>query len=197
MDGFNPRSRGGSDDGKLDRSSSQAAFQSALPRGERPSRQYQRSCAWRCFNPRSRGGSDLMKRFSRARDDVSIRAPAGGATAGRPLPIDQQAEVFQSALPRGERPGRALITAGGTAFQSALPRGERLPTAAPAAQQAPVSIRAPAGGATRLLRGGMRRPRQFQSALPRGERRRRRRFPLTTPKFQSALPRGERHGLAQ
>ena len=54
-------------------------FQSALPRGERPALL---SCSWlrQNFNPRSREGSDEYpcKRYEHI--DISIRAPARGAT---------------------------------------------------------------------------------------------------------------------
>ncbi len=78
--------------------------------------------------------------------DVSIRAPARGAT--RHWVADNGATQFRSALPRGERHG-------------AFPR---------AAAGDQVSIRAPARGATARPGGATGRQGPFRSALPRGER---------------------------
>ena len=61
-------------------------------------------------------------------------------------------QTFQSALPRGERPSPLSnwISSRALAFQSALPRGERPAQHEPhrARRRSPVSIRAPAWGAT-------------------------------------------------
>ena len=79
------------------------------------------------------------------------------------------ATVFQSTLPRGERPCTSQRIASPAMFQSTLPRGERpsLPSAAAAATM-------------------------FQSTLPRGERRFSVRSLRLLETFQSTLPRGER-----
>ncbi len=99
-------------------------FQSALPRGERPS--------WFCtstaylsisiraptrgatlpafllptdvhyFNPRSHEGSDLNRHFPCTFFAISIRAPTRGAT-WKALRSTRCLDIFQSALPRGER----------------------------------------------------------------------------------------------
>ena len=111
-------------------------FRSALPRGERPAdrRRPSRLCS---FDPRSRAGSDQLRQPARDRRDVSIRAPARGAT-------------------RGIRSGRPS-----SMFRSALPRGERHTRRSSAARSAPmtrlVSIRAPARGATSHARVADRR----------------------------------------
>ena len=126
---------------------------------------------------------------------VSIRAPARGATASRL--ISRSLELFQSAPPHGERPLQcaAAVRLGcfnprprtgsdpsgtarcavpycfnprprtgsdmtGDVFQSAPPHGER---------RGPVSIRAPARGAT-AVRVTVGWGRAFQSAPPHGER---------------------------
>ena len=78
-----------------------------------------------CFNPRSRVGSDF------ARYTLAYRLP-----------------LFQSALPRGERPLVLTQSFGFLSFQSALPRGERPKRLEQAGARAAVSIRAPAWGAT-------------------------------------------------
>ena len=101
-------------------------FQSALPRGERPdtplsvmllchfnprSREGSDTREIACidfldhFNPRSREGSDAeLHKGERVLTAISIRAPARGATADKLTPKLNYV-VFQSALPRGERPG--------------------------------------------------------------------------------------------
>ena len=165
-------------------------FQSTLPRGERHLPQT------RCpenvyFNPRSREGSDedvttkvdsleisihapargaTVDPFFGSLDHViSIHAPARGATFGtlRSIPA---ASLFQSTLPRGERLLCGANLKLVIQFQSTLPRGERLST----------------GRVSESLR-------RFQSTLPRGERRIKTVFSFFQIPFQSTLPRGERH----
>ena len=124
------------------------------------------------FDPRSRAGSDPRRHLRRpCRAEVSIRAPARGATLLRPRDINRIEAVsirapargatcfmrslscrvpqFRSALPRGERPDLTSIAIpGDKVFRSALPRGER-PWGCALPQRRPgVSIRAPARGAT-------------------------------------------------
>ena len=99
-------------------------FQSTLPRGERlilsfPFRQVFH------FNPRSHGGSDGNHKKQLSNTHISIHAPTGGATV-RCLCCLKKGKVFQSTLPRGERPRAVVQTGKGHAFQSTLPRGERL-----------------------------------------------------------------------
>src|SRR5690554_1726448 len=98
---------------------------------------------------------------------VSIRAPAWGAT----FRAEFQQQKCQCFNPRSRVGSDAVLQAhlsAGNMFQSALPRGERL-TVTTAFIAAVVSIRAPAWGATTY----MPKPdldTTFQSALPRGER---------------------------
>ena len=99
------------------------------------------------FNPRSREGSDTYK-------DTLVSYATG---------------LFQSTLPRGERPAWLLRLRNWTTFQSTLPRGERQPRRI-----------------EELLR------KEFQSTLPRGERPCRSDRKRQFSKFQSTLPRGER-----
>ena len=165
---FNPRSREGSDSSGTPDPPSVVEFQSALPRGERPSGtpdppsvvefqsalpRGERRTYWIClhgfypdFNPRSREGSDFQFVLCASHKYISIRAPARGAT----VEFFQRclADIFQSALPRGER--HRIVTSHHAMwiFQSALPRGERPKVLLP-----DVIIM------------------EFQSALPRGERR--------------------------
>ena len=101
-------------------------FQSALPRGERHADDLGRDYV-RDFNPRSREGSDKFHSIVTGNCLISIRAPARGAT------------VFRNHH-------RHLDL-----FQSALPRGERLANTALMLKYRGISIRAPARGATVLL----------------------------------------------
>ena len=78
----------------------QKPFQSALPRGERRVT-YAYNYDPNDFNPRSREGSDgtIIKAFACV--NISIRAPARGATDWNKK--NKEKVKFQSALPRGER----------------------------------------------------------------------------------------------
>ena len=53
------------------------------------------------FNPRSRGGSDSKATHSGHTEQISIHAPAGGAT--KLITPLSRSSSFQSTLPRGER----------------------------------------------------------------------------------------------
>ena len=97
-------------------------FQFALPRGERRLHAARPRHSLR-FNSRSRVGSDIERRTVGTRKAVSIRAPAWGATTAR-HPLDA-GQVFQFALPRGERPKSSAFSTTRVGFQLALPRGER------------------------------------------------------------------------
>ena len=98
------------------------------------------------FNPRSHEGSDVDPEQLADYDiEISIRAPTRGATWLKNG--CNGFDIFQSALPRGERRYRQSPQIQWTEFQSALPRGER-----------------------RLSFGEKMRIIIFQSALPRGER---------------------------
>ena len=143
-------------------------FQSTLPRGERHIRiciscmmmwhfnprsregsdyaPHQISRDTVHFNPRSREGSDSFTLyFSQRRENISIHAPARGATKAERL--TESLRLFQSTLPRGER---LLFDLPGNILQR-------------------ISIHAPARGATLTTPSHLRYLR-FQSTLPRGER---------------------------
>ena len=98
-------------------------FQSTLPRGERPDNSGY-VAAYRGFNPRSRAGSDRLPKNLYLCTNVSIHAPARGAT---------WVAASQSSAGR---------------FQSTLPRGERHAVQRVRGCSSPVSIQAPARGAT-------------------------------------------------
>jgi len=86
---------------------SRRTFQSTRPRGaRRKCVSGSRSCAR--FNPRARVGRDLTLRPVFQRLDVSIHAPAWGATIERANQYTQK--EFQSTRPRGAR--RAYVKAG-------------------------------------------------------------------------------------
>ena len=98
---FNPRSREGSD-------SDHVNLANTLPD----------------FNPRSREGSDCNRDKAVSLSHISIHAPARGAT--RRFFKLQYDYLFQSTLPRGERPCSGSWACVMLLFQSTLPRGERL-----------------------------------------------------------------------
>ena len=142
------------------------------------------------FNPRSREGSDKNGHmYGDIGFLISIHAPAKGATIFDRFFIN--AILFQSTLPRRERPfilpefcyflyfnprsreGSDECVASHNSsrilFQSTLPRRERPFTITSNPSTSPISIHAPAKGATRafaLLPGFL----GFQSTLPRRER---------------------------
>ena len=98
-------------------------FQSTLPRGER--RRFgggSRSASWR-FNPRSRVGSDFRASPRPPRLRVSIHAPAWGATL-RTLGAFPCWNVSIHA-PAWGATDKLVERDGGKLFQSTLPRGER------------------------------------------------------------------------
>ena len=80
------------------------------------------------FNPRSREGSDGLIRIT-----------------------FNVAEIFQSTLPRGERPAGKIILIPSFVFQSTLPRGERRYRGLLFVYYCQISIHAPARGATAIF----------------------------------------------
>ena len=144
---FNPRARVGRDTVTCASPASGSRFQSTRPRGARPG----------CPPADTEAPS------------VSIHAPAWGATSRRT--ISSRSSWFQSTRPRGARPDRRGHVAKTNKFQSTRPRGARRVPAAGAVDRfpfqstrprgarhvfdcssrfsQPVSIHAPAWGATR------------------------------------------------
>ena len=119
-------------------------FQSTLPRRERPVNE-QLGEMVTDFNPRSREGSDKNRAALLHEREISIHAPAKGATiTGCVL---QPIMIFQSTLPRRERLITAEIDGDYRKFQSTLPRRER-----------------------RSRTGTFKHGKRFQSTLPRRER---------------------------
>ena len=102
LQNFNPRSREGSDDSCIIPIHIGLSFQSTLPRGERLVSLMAHARFFN-FNPRSREGSDILNANTVTKFmDISIHAPARGATNLTDEQIDNLIE-FQSTLPRGER----------------------------------------------------------------------------------------------
>ena len=100
-------------------------FQSTLPRGERLEKIVDANVP-KDFNPRSRrGATPLQTLYGRYIINISIHAPARGATCSRRRAASSNKE-FQSTLPRGERPSSVNSSPLVFIFQSTLPRGERL-----------------------------------------------------------------------
>ena len=166
-------------------------FQSTPPRGERPP--YSNTGrSGRNFNPRPREGSDARRRrdfsFLRyfnprpregsdepdvaneyERDEISIHAPARGATI--PSQCDKLPTIFQSTPPRGERHISGFQIQSVFRFQSTSPRGERLPSSRPL---------------RRTIYYFNPRPREGSDACHVSHR------PDCSAEFQSTPPRGER-----
>ena len=178
-----------------------AAFQSAPPRGGRPihASPWAHGCrsSFQSAPPRAGGdstitphrGDGLMqvsiraparggRQYSPSIHDatftpviVSIRAPARGATKGWKPSLRVQRRRFQSAPPRGGRPGRRLRPANGTWSFNPRPRAGGDRPRRVRRQRTGVSIRAPARGATSASPCVRMCPGVFQSAPPRGGRR--------------------------
>ena len=120
------------------------------------------------FNPRSREGSDLCRELAHKFPRISIHAPAKGATgfanvgAGFSL-------YFNPRSREGSDLSITISGAEGCRFQSTLPRRERRATRVRLDGALPISIHAPAKGATRFRISGIFLL-VFQSTLPRRER---------------------------
>ena len=97
-------------------------FQSTLPREERlkSSGYFVGICH---FNPRSHERSDQGKESITQDIKISIHAPTRGATVIMVLLL--LLKIFQSTLPREERPRRRALGCQLFVFQSTLPREER------------------------------------------------------------------------
>ena len=167
---FNPRSREGSDAKSYLYSTTPFKFQSTLPRRERQSlhaivkvdakfqstlpRRERRCWAFlsrkmqKYFNPRSREGSDreqeaaLFQMF-----EFQSTLPRRERRFSNIFFLFQLR--FQSTLPRRERLNTVLVNFSTIRFQSTLPRRERLILTVKIRITKPISIHAPAKGATK------------------------------------------------
>ena len=121
---FNPRSREGSDLSSAFALSTCSAFQSTLPRRERPPRALDTKWHACNFNPRSREGSDPHA----VRDSESdLHFNPRSREGSDPLRSGgfRRVNKFQSTLPRRERLQDGLCNGFYSIFQSTLPRRER------------------------------------------------------------------------
>ena len=92
-------------------------------------------------------GSDATQGLTSDMVVISIHAPAWGATV--PSTSSSSPNVFQSTLPHGERPpARMSLCCSVRRFQSTLPHGERHGCRQLHLSLTPISIHAPAWGAT-------------------------------------------------
>ena len=104
---FDPRPREGGDE--RDREGSEGwRFRSTPPRGATPALVTPRPSS--CFDPRPREGGDLVDRAHPGVEDVSIHAPARGATIPHRVALHQ---MFRSTPPRR---GRRIRSSGPVSF---------------------------------------------------------------------------------
>ena len=142
------------------------------------------------FNPRTRMGCDLTYVVSDHHAEVSIHAPAWGATS-HPR-ICTYLLKFQSTHPHGVRPSTEAVAAQKAAFQSTHPHGVRHSRACNREKQHHVSIHAPAWGATKHIYNDICEG-EFQSTHPHGVRQSNAEAGSITLVFQSTHPHGVRH----
>ena len=169
--GFNPRTRVGCDRPKRQGSTSGFPFQSTHPRGVRPVTGGMAAISANKFqSTHPRGVRPASPSRPPLCQQVSIHAPAWGATAARPgckagLPgfnprtrvgcdVDAQLNAgpegtFQSTHPRGVRRTTRKKVSSSSSFQSTHPRGVRPARACAVCPRGAVSIHAPAWGATK------------------------------------------------
>jgi len=146
--GFNPRSREGSDCSGVNTTPDSPQVSIHAPaRGATPFQPATEVCD--CgFNPRSREGSDRRFAFTLGTAlRVSIHAPARGATP-EALQHGLKSRSFNPRSREGSDPGNDGAGAKVSVFQSTLPRGERPQAAIKRVHGHLVSIHAPARGAT-------------------------------------------------
>ena len=156
-------------------------LQSTLPHGERPmAQQEQARQQLASIHAPARGATNSGSQYH-LRSQASIHAPARGATGA--TNSNRKAELLQSTLPHGERPGRfsplrfqisASIHAPARGATAGL-KGHCLGDVA--------SIHAPARGATRLAQPLQSPLKRLQSTLPHGERPG---FPVAAPERPAA-----------
>ena len=150
--GYLRRSREGSDYTTINLYFVSHVFQSTLPRRERRPANGRFRCAPPHFNPRSREGSDIFRLPQSIRSDISIHAPAKGAT--RELrDADEWEVLFQSTLPRRERLERKLHNKQTDIISIHAPAKGATYSRSFGRPPDNISIHAPAKGATRQIPG--------------------------------------------
>ena len=211
---FNPRSRGGSDAERMSTYTPSTIFQSTLPRRERPPTDQKENRTNLYFNPRSRGGSDqYVKDETDSGKEISIHAPAEGATkalqdililviyfnprsrGGSDLTYrkeERPPDIFQSTLPRRERPCPLPLPRYPCSISIHAPAEGATQEICGKTVYFKISIHAPAEGATRSEPEKSKTAQKFQSTLPRRERRYAECRVGIDSVFQSTLPRRER-----
>ena len=137
-----------------------------------------------------RGGRDERALGRVRRIDVSIHAPAWGATCAESCGRIQSR--FQFTRPRGARRDLTPIEQALTVFQFTRPRGARHARSVAERVKLVVSIHAPAWGATSPFLSRFSCLSQFQFTRPRGARRRKVLVILDEALFQFTRPRGAR-----
>ena len=126
---------------------------------------------------------------------VSIHAPTRGATNHQYIYLIFF-DLFQSTLPRGERPTASQMFHVPVEFQSTLLRGERPYDVFLSSQPYLVSIHAPTRGATIRVSSIPTRIESFNPRSHAGSDAAKPTIYCSTGEFQSTLPRGERHSSA-
>ena len=144
---FNPRSHEGSDIVILALCPRVIQFQSTLPRRERLCRCFRFLLHFSVSIHAPTKGATKTPQEDIWGYQVSIHAPTKGATCLFCLPFSQ-ISLFQSTLPRRERPNKSFVDALNIKFQSTLPRRERPSQVRNSNYNFSVSIHAPTKGAT-------------------------------------------------
>ncbi len=166
------------------------SFQSTLPQGERPII-LPRGEVNNVFQSTLPQGERLRKRLAELRKaGISIHAPARGATFFH-LPLSFLHRDFNPRSRKGSDPIKQKRRLN-KIFQSTLPQGERPFAIRVYSGAFPISIHAPARGATKMALSAAVIPLLFQSTLPQGERPVGKVKSIDGDVFQSTLPQGER-----
>ena len=124
---------------------------------------------------------------------ISIHAPTRGATFGCHINTSVR-KNFNPRSHEGSDSSTGLFFSMYSIFQSTLPRGERPASRLRSDIVGKISIHAPTRGATEAYIKQFNAM-EFQSTLPRGERPGKGKPGNRTPVFQSTLPRGERRSF--
>ncbi len=168
MADFNPRSREGSDVEVERMWYKVVKFQSTLPRRERHRPASKMLSPRFYFNPRSREGSDIVHLVMLCAGNISIHAPAKGATFAE-LQRELEKAISIHAPAKGATESHVAVC---TVHMISIHAPAKGATYFGIKRSVPfeISIHAPAKGATNLTRS--RSPsKKFQSTLPRRERR--------------------------